>query len=46
MTMITDGLKAKSLEESIRQLDIAEILLEACGDGAKGEQGAKGGKDA
>ena len=32
MTMITDGLKAKSLEESVRQLDIAEVLLEACGD--------------
>ncbi|MBI4916617.1 MAG: (Fe-S)-binding protein [Acidobacteria bacterium] len=34
MTMLTDGLKAKSLEESIRQLDIAEVLLEACGEGA------------
>jgi len=31
MTMLTDGLKAKNLEEEIRPLDIAEILLEACG---------------
>jgi Fe-S oxidoreductase len=32
MTMLTDGLKAKNLEEDIKQLDIAEILLQACGD--------------
>jgi Fe-S oxidoreductase len=30
MTMLTDGLKAKNLEEEVKQLDIAEILLEAC----------------
>lgn len=30
MTMITDGLKAMDREEQIRQLDIAEILLESC----------------
>jgi len=35
-TMITDGLKAKSMDEEIRQLDIAEVLLDACsGDGSK-----------
>ncbi len=31
MTMISDGLKAKDKDEQIRQLDIAEILLESCG---------------
>jgi Fe-S oxidoreductase len=35
MTMLTDGLKAKNLEEQIKQLDIAEILLEACGGAPK-----------
>jgi Fe-S oxidoreductase len=30
MTMITDGLKSKDLDEKIRQLDVAEILWEAC----------------
>ena len=30
MTMLTDGLKAQSLEEEIRQLDIAEMLEESC----------------
>jgi Fe-S oxidoreductase len=30
MTMISDGLKALDRDEEIRQLDIAEILLEAC----------------
>ncbi|NUP09546.1 MAG: (Fe-S)-binding protein [Polyangiaceae bacterium] len=29
-TMLTDGLKAESKEESIKQLDIAEILLASC----------------
>ncbi len=29
-TMLTDGLKAQSKEESIRQLDIAELLLLSC----------------
>ncbi|MBW2263701.1 MAG: (Fe-S)-binding protein, partial [Deltaproteobacteria bacterium] len=31
MTMISDGLKAMDKDEQIRQLDIAEILLESCG---------------
>jgi Fe-S oxidoreductase len=31
-TMITDGLKAQSKEESIRQLDIVELLEESCGE--------------
>jgi Fe-S oxidoreductase len=30
MTMISDGLKAMDKDEEIRQLDLAEILLEAC----------------
>ena len=30
MTMLTDGLKAQSLEEEIRQLDVAEMLEESC----------------
>jgi len=35
-TMISDGLKAHGKEESIKQLDVAEILLESCAlDGAK-----------
>ncbi len=29
-TMITDGLKAESKEESVRQLDIVELLAESC----------------
>jgi Fe-S oxidoreductase len=29
-TMITDGLKDQNKEEQIRQLDVAEVLLEAC----------------
>ncbi len=31
MTMVSDGLKAMDRDEQIRQLDIAEILLESCG---------------
>jgi Fe-S oxidoreductase len=30
MTMLTDGLKSQSLEGSIRQLDVAEMLEESC----------------
>jgi Fe-S oxidoreductase len=30
MTMLTDGLKSQSLEDSIRQLDVAELLEESC----------------
>jgi Fe-S oxidoreductase len=29
-TMLTDGLKDQSKEEEVRQLDISEVLLEAC----------------
>ena len=29
MTMLTDGLKSQEKEESVRQLDIAEMLVEA-----------------
>jgi Fe-S oxidoreductase len=31
MTMLTDGVKAQSKEEQIKNLDIAEVLAEACG---------------
>jgi Fe-S oxidoreductase len=31
MTMLTDGVKAQSKEEEIKNLDIAEVLAEACG---------------
>ena len=33
MTMLTDGVKAQSKEDEVRNLDIAELLAEACGVG-------------
>jgi Fe-S oxidoreductase len=30
MTMITDGVKSQSKEEEVRNLDISELLAEAC----------------
>ncbi len=30
MTMLTDGIKSKNLEERIKQLDVAELLEKAC----------------
>jgi Fe-S oxidoreductase len=30
MTMLTDGIKSKSLEDSIKQLDVAELLERSC----------------
>ena len=30
MTMLTDGIKGKSLEEEVKQLDVAELLERAC----------------
>ncbi len=30
MTMLTDGLKSKSLEDKVKQLDVAELLDQAC----------------
>jgi Fe-S oxidoreductase len=30
MTMLTDGIKSKSLEDSVKQLDVAELLERAC----------------
>ena len=30
MTMLTDGVKSKNLEESVRQLDVVELLERAC----------------
>jgi Fe-S oxidoreductase len=33
MTMLTDGIKAQSKEQEVRNLDIAELLAEACGLG-------------
>jgi Fe-S oxidoreductase len=33
MTMITDGVKSQSKEEEVKNLDIAELLAQACGVG-------------
>jgi Fe-S oxidoreductase len=33
MTMLTDGVKAHNKEEEVRNLDVAELLAEACGLG-------------
>ncbi|HEY3497576.1 MAG TPA: (Fe-S)-binding protein [Polyangiaceae bacterium] len=33
MTMLTDGIKSQSKEQEVRNLDIAELLAEACGLG-------------
>jgi Fe-S oxidoreductase len=30
MTMLTDGLKAENLEDSVKQMDVAELLAQAC----------------
>jgi Fe-S oxidoreductase len=30
MTMLTDGVKSKSLEDTVKQLDVAELLERAC----------------
>src|ERR1019366_2648975 len=30
MTMLTDGIKSKSLEDKVKQLDVAELLERAC----------------
>jgi Fe-S oxidoreductase len=40
MTMLTDGLKAQEKEESIKQLDIAEILAKSVGVEASAEAAA------
>jgi Fe-S oxidoreductase len=40
-TMLTDGLKAESKEESIQQLDIAELLLESCSEVEGGKSRSK-----
>ncbi len=32
MTMLTDGLKSESLEEEIKQMDVAELLEQACAE--------------
>jgi Fe-S oxidoreductase len=37
MTMLTDGLKSQSLEEQIKQLDVAELLEQSCTVTAKVE---------
>jgi len=37
-TMITDGLKANGKEEAVRQLDVAELLLESCLEGSAGKK--------
>ena len=30
MTMLTDGLKSQSLEDTIKQMDVAELLDQSC----------------
>ncbi len=40
-TMITDGLKAHGKEESVRQLDVAEMLAESCLEGGTKKEKAK-----
>ncbi len=30
MTMLTDGVKSKSLEDTVKQMDVAELLAQAC----------------
>jgi hypothetical protein len=30
MQMLTDGLKAKNLEDAIQQMDVAELLEQSC----------------
>jgi hypothetical protein len=30
MTMLTDGIKSKNLEDEVRQLDVAELLDRSC----------------
>jgi Fe-S oxidoreductase len=42
MTMLKDGVKAHNKEESVKNLDVVELLAEACGlaDGAGGQPGA------
>jgi Fe-S oxidoreductase len=32
MTMLTDGLKSQSLEDDIKQMDVAELLEQACAE--------------
>jgi Fe-S oxidoreductase len=34
MTMLTDGLKSKNVEEQVRQLDVAELLEQSCAPSA------------
>jgi Fe-S oxidoreductase len=40
MTMLTDGIKSQSKEQEVRNLDIAELLAEACGLGEQRPQPA------
>jgi Fe-S oxidoreductase len=35
MTMLTDGLKSKNLDESIKQMDVAELLDQSCAEDEK-----------
>ncbi len=45
MTMLTDGIKSKSLEDTIEQLDVAELLARAC-EGAEVGEAAPGEHEA
>ncbi len=38
MTMLTDGIKSQSLEEKVKQLDVAELLEQSCDLDAKAEE--------
>ena len=35
MTMLTDGIKSKSLEDTSKQLDVAELLEQSCAPGSR-----------
>jgi Fe-S oxidoreductase len=39
MTMLTDGIKSKNLEDRVRQLDVAELLEQSC-EGAEAAEAA------
>merc|ERR1711916_103621 len=41
MTMLTDGLKAQEKEDQVRQMDVAELLAESVGVGAKKAEAAE-----
>jgi Fe-S oxidoreductase len=40
MTMLTDGIKSQNLEDSIQQMDVAELLERSCAVGDTAGKGA------